>query len=272
MFGVTKYTYRPNIGIYNVRLWTGLRGKRFALAANPQIKSALAKNKLFTEVYFETDSFGFKKTEFTWTPTSFPIFFLGDSFTEGLWVAPKETFVNLVGVKLQRAVPSIAPINLGVDGYSALEEDWMLEHYAPILHPKIVVANLFPNDVHIDYLQVLRGEGIPDSNYTAMFYYLQRMKDFCEREGITLAIAVIPAKEQFDELRGFSVFHHRVEEWCNKQGIVYLDPRSYFEKTDVDTDYFYWDPHFSPRGHAVYADYLSQHLATLIISKDTLHI
>lgn len=272
MFGVTKYKYRPNIGIYNTRVWTGLWPKRFAVAATPQIKSAMDKNKLLTNVYFETDSFGFKQTEFTLTPNSIPIFFLGDSFTEGMWVAPKETFVNLVGVKLKRAIPSITPINLGVDAYSALEEDWMLEKYAPILHPKVVVVNLFPNDVHVDYIKVLQGKDIPDSNYTTMLYYLQRMRDFCEREGITLVISVIPAKEQFDELRGFSVFYHRVDEWCKSKGIIDLDPRSYFEKVGVESIYFRWDPHFSPRGHTVYADFLSHHLAPLIISKDTVHI
>ncbi len=271
MFGVTKYKYRPNIGIYDIRLWTGLRFKRLCLAASPQIKNVLNKNKLLNNIYFETDSFGFKKTEFTWTPNSCTIFFLGDSFTEGLWVESKKTFVNQLGVKLKRTIPTITPINLGVDGYSALEEDWMLEKYAPILHPKIVVTNLFPNDVDFDYIKVLQGKDIPESNYAEMFYYLQRMKDFCEQEDITLVISVVPAKEQFNELRGFSVFNRRVEEWCKRQGILCLDARDYFDKTEIETDYFYWDPHFSEQGHAIYAEFLSHHLAPLIISKDKTH-
>jgi hypothetical protein len=38
----------------------------------------------------------------------------------------------------------------------------------------------------------------------------------------------------------------------------------------VETDYYYWDPHFSPHGHAVYADFLTRHLTPLIISQSTI--
>jgi hypothetical protein len=33
MFGIMKYVYHPNIGVYNFTLWTGLHWKRFAIAA-----------------------------------------------------------------------------------------------------------------------------------------------------------------------------------------------------------------------------------------------
>jgi lysophospholipase L1-like esterase len=266
MFGYTKYVYKPNIGVYNLRIWTGLRGKRMVLAETPEIRAALAKNKIFTEVYFKTDSFGFKQTEFAWSTNSFTIFFLGDSFTEGLWAKPEETFVNQLGQKLKNKFPSIDPINLGVDGYSALEEDWMLENYAPLLNPKLAVVNLFPNDVHVNYIKVLQGVDIPDSNYTEMFHYLKRMKDFCEKKKITFVISVIPAREQFNELAGFTIFPDKVKHWCNDNGVIELDPRSYFEKIGIDRIYFSWDPHFSPFGHKVYSEFLKQNLNSILMS------
>lgn len=267
MFGLTKYVYKPNIGVYNLRVWTGLRGKRMVLAETPEIRAALAKNKIFTEVYFKTDSFGFKQTEFACSTNSFTIFFLGDSFTEGLWVKPKDTFVNQFGNKLKNELPLIDPVNLGVDGYSALEEDWMLENYAPLLKPRAAVVNVFPNDVHVNYIKVIQGIDIPDSNYTEMFYYLNRMKDFCEKKKITFVVSVIPAKEQFDELSGFSIFPDRVKHWCAEHGIIELDPRSYFMKMGIDKIYFSWDPHFSPFGHKVYSEFLKQNLNSVLTSK-----
>ena len=267
MFGQPKYIYRPNIGIYNVIVWSGLEKVALDLPETPQIKRAIAKNTILQNVFFKTDSFGFKKTDFTWNHDSRTIFFLGDSFTEGLWVAPKSTFVNQVGLRLLKDRINLIPINLGVNGYSALEMDWMLEHYAPELHPEIAIANLFPNDVHEDYLQVIKGINIAESNYSEMFYYLKRMKDFCKRYGIMFVVAVIPAKEQFKELRGVSIFHNRVKTWCETQKLLYLDPISYFDSTGVDNIYLSWDAHFSPQGHFVYAKFIYKNLYPLIKSE-----
>lgn len=267
MFGFTKYVYKPNIGVYNLRIWTGLRGKRMVLAETPEIKNVLAKNKLFTEVHFYTDSFGFKPTKFRWSPSAYPVFLLGDSFTEGLWINPDDTFANQFGQKLKSQLPSIDPINLGVDGYSALEEDWMLENYAPLLNPKAVIVNLFPNDVHVNYIKVIQGIDIPDSNYNAMFHYLQRMNEFCEKKHIIFVVSVVPAREQFNELAGFSIFPNKVKQWCINHGVTELDPRSYFKEMGIDKIYFSWDPHFSAYGHKVYADFLEQNLKSILVSK-----
>lgn len=267
MFGVKKYKYRPNIGIYNVLIWTGLQGVEFAVPATSEITKALAKNELFLYVYFKTDSNGFKQTEFNWQPDSYTIFFLGDSFTEGLWVTPRETFVNQVGIELQKENKPVVPINLGTDGYSALEEDWMLEHYFPIFHPQIVVTNLFPNDVHDDYYKVVKGEGIPEKNYDEMFYYIQRMKDFCDKLNAKLVISEIPIQEQFTKLRGSYVFQKLVKAWCDEHKIMNIDPYNYFDKIGADSLYFSWDPHFTPRGHLAYSDFLCSQIDTMIIPK-----
>jgi len=268
MFGETKYVYRPDIAIVNALVWSGLSRVGIAAAATPEVTSALARNKVIHQARFETDALGFKKTEFSWSPESLPIFFLGDSFTEGLWVTSKETFVNQVGVKLRASLGAVTPVNLGVNGYGALEMDWLLERHAPALRPAIVVANLFANDVHEDYAAAVRGEGIPEENYAEMFYYLQRMQNYCRGRGITLVVAIIPAKEQFKELEGPSVFHDRIDAWCRSQEIPCLDPRSHFKSAGADDLYLSWDPHFSPHGHAVYAEYLAPHLAAAAAARN----
>jgi lysophospholipase L1-like esterase len=265
MFGEPRYRYRANIGVHNVIVWTGLYGQPLAVPATAEISAALARNRLVYDAYFETDDHGFKKTEFACTPESFTLFFLGDSFTEGLWVTSAETFANQVGRKLQSTIPSVTPVNLGVDGYGVLEMDWMLEQFAPELNPRMAIVNLFPNDVTADYVQAIKGTDVPEENYQQMLHYLSRIRDFCATRNIALVVAVLPPKEQLTELREFSAFQDRVRTWCEGQGLLFLDPRDYFLSVGVDQIYFSWDPHLSPRGHEAYAEFLLQQLRPLLI-------
>jgi hypothetical protein len=140
----------------------------------------------------------------------------------------------------------------------------MLEKYAPILKPKIAILNLFPNDVHKNYLTAIRGENVPEENYIDMFNYIQRIKNFCEASNIKLVISVIPAKNQFNELREYTSFQDRVKSWSDSQGIMYLDPRKYFSSIGEKSIYFSWDAHFSERGNKHYANYLYNSLSPLL--------
>lgn len=264
MFGVTKYRYHPYIGIYNVGVWSGLHFQSMEFLATPETSALLQETTFTLYSFFETDDNGFKKTKFISNPDSPTIFFLGDSFTEGLWVPSEDTFVSLFGQKLMSDEISATPINLGVNGYSALEMYWMLEHYAPVLNPKVVVVNLFPNDVHVNYHDVVMGQDIPEEGYREMFEYLQSIQEYCAKHDIELIIAVIPPKEQFDSLRQYSVFQDRARDWSETQGITFLDPRNYFDQFGVDDIYLSWDPHFSSEGHKHYADFLYQHTASII--------
>ena len=55
--------------------------------------------------------------------------FLGDSFTDGLWVNDADTFVNVYGhIVRERAGVKLCPVNAGVNGYGSLEEAYLLEH------------------------------------------------------------------------------------------------------------------------------------------------
>ena len=108
---------------------------------------------------------------------------------------------------------------------------------------------------------------ITEKNYEEMFYYLQRMEDFCESLNIKLVVSDVPVKEQFKELRGFYIFQNRVKKWCDTHGIINIDPYNYFDKIGADSLYFSWDPHFSPRGHSAYAEFICNQIDTMIISK-----
>ena len=272
MFGEKKYRYWPNMGIYNVIIWSGLHFESIVLEATAEATSAINKYRPYRVSYFETDEHGFKKTNFSAKDSAYNIFFLGDSFTEGLWMTSEDSFVNQFGLISHDNGISITPINLGVNGYSALESAWMLEKYAPILKPKIAVLNLFPNDVHKNYITAIRGENVPEENYTDMFNYIQRIKNFCEASNIKLVISVIPAKNQFNELREYTSFQDRVKSWSDTQGVMYLDPRKYFSSIVEKNIYFSWDAHFSERGNKYYASFLYNSLSPLLVEQHKLFL
>ncbi len=264
MFGAIKYRYRPNTGIYNVRVWSGLTHQMLAMSAAPEIAALLERNTLARKVYFETDANGFKPT--ARTAGGPPILMLGDSFVEGLWVSPEETFTSVLAGMLKAGGTPGSPINMGVNGYSTLEMAWTLERYAPKMRPVLVLVNLFPNDVHNDYRRVVVGE-VPEANYREMLGHLERMMRYCRSRGIIMALAVIPPKEQFSFLRSFSDFQDRVGWWAGKRGVPLFDPREHFDSIGPGRIYFPWDPHFSPEGHRHYAKFLHGKLSPLLRGK-----
>ena len=168
--------------------------------------------------------------------------------------------MNLFGRRLRAAGLRGVPINAGVDGYSALEESWAVERHAVPSHARIVVDTLFPNDVHTEYDKVIRGEGIPEANYTAMFESLERMRDHCRGHGIQLFLALMPTHGQVvDPSRG-RVFQDRVSAWGKEHGVVVLDPLPRFRQRGGGNLYLTGDPHLSEAGHQEYAAYLFDEL------------
>jgi lysophospholipase L1-like esterase len=264
MFGEMKYRYRPNVGVYNIAVWSGLHFRHFAIPATLEISGLLQQADVVHQIHFETDNYGFKPTEFDLRGESFKVFSLGDSSTEGLWVDPKDTFVNLFGKELKTDGVALTPVNLGVNGYGALEEEWMLEFFAPQLHPKLAIVSLFPNDVHEDYFKVIKNVGIPAENYTHMFGYLHRAEDFCEKHDIKLVISLVPVKEQLGSLKNFTFFQDRVKAWCAEAHIMCIDSMPYLTRFGADHVYFSGDPHLSVEGYRHYTDFLYQELKPLL--------
>jgi len=262
MFGTERFRYKPNIHVANLHLWTGVSKQRLILGVTPESEALLAKmaKDVIHRADFETDGHGFKQTEFE-PEAGATVFFLGDSFAEGLWVSPKETFVNLYGRRLRADRVPLVPVNLGINGFSVLEMRWMLETHAPSLRPTAAVFNLYPNDVGADYTQAItEPEGLR-AEFAALFDELGKAKAYCEARGIRMLLALVPGQAQLAaEFRQdnpvFDAFQRRVAAWADKEAVPCFDALAYLHGVGTKEVFLSWDGHFSPKGHGHYADFL----------------
>jgi len=262
MFGQPKFRYRPDTQVANLHLWTGVSKQRLIVGMTPEIEELLeplAKDVIH-RADFQTDRHGFKTTEFE-PRAGATVFFLGDSFTEGIWVSPKETFVNVFGRHLKRDESPLTPVNLGVNGFSALEMRWMLERFAPTLRPRAAIFNLYPNDVGADLTDALTRPESLETEFAAMFDHLRQSKGLCQRQGIQMILALVPAKPQIlPEFRRdhpvFDAFQRRVKAWAAEEDILCFDALEHLHQVGTGQVYLDWDGHFSPQGHRHYADFL----------------
>jgi hypothetical protein len=251
--------YKENLKITNVSVWTGLGVQKMVIRSDAETERLLKKIRILNkQVAFETDKFGFKKTDFPNNEGSQAVIFLGDSFTEGLFAPPSLTFSNVFGTMMQQEGIQAIPVNMGVNGYSVLEMSWMLENYSKHFDTKMVIVNLFPNDVDQDFIKALTTDY--REGYKRMFKYLEKIKAFCLAHDIKLVISVIPPKDQMTKILVDGLFQERVSEWCENEKVIFINPLEYFREMGEKNIYFHWDPHFSGSGHKHYASYLFNHL------------
>jgi GDSL-like Lipase/Acylhydrolase family len=264
MYGELKYRNRPDIQALEVVVWSGLQRQALSVVASPEVLDALSRCQVLAKISLDFDDHGFRKTEFARQEGEATILFVGDSFTEAAQVPSEASFVNLFGRQLRAAGLPVAPLNAGVDGYSQLEESWVVEQYAVSTGARMVIDTLFPNDVHTNYEKVIRGEGVPEKNYTAMFSSLQRMLDHCRGHGIRLVLVLMPTHEQaVDPLAG-RVFQARVTAWAREHSVRVLDPLPRFRERGGAELYLSGDPHLSQAGHREYAAYLFDELGDVL--------
>jgi lysophospholipase L1-like esterase len=102
------------------------------------------------------NSFGFRGPDWDIqkAPNGFRILALGDSFTFGQGVDENETYASLLREKLNGMYPekTIEVLNLGVQGYEAIDEMKLLEKVGPLLHPDLVLVGFYENDVVLEHL------------------------------------------------------------------------------------------------------------------------
>jgi lysophospholipase L1-like esterase len=261
---VLRYRLRPNLRVVNFRVFSGLTWLVYAAADSPALREILGRCTVWHEITFETDAHGFKKTDFPVEEGKPSVLFLGDSFTEGMHVASRDTFVNRYGHMLRRAGVDALPINGGVEGYGVLEESWTARRVALPLHARVIIVNLFLNDVCEDIGMVLGGEGVPQEFYRTMFRHLGYLERFCQQEGILLVVAVIPAREQIRLGESNTYFQERVARWCAKRNVEFLDPLPFFRNHGGEANYFSWDPHLNERGHRRYAAFLFRRTRAIV--------
>jgi len=191
MYGEKKYYYKPDLHICYISIWTGLYFSQFVSKYTEDIGLILDKARLRRKIKFKTDHNGFKPTDFKYDNNSRTILFLGDSFTEGLWVSPENTFVNIFGHNLKNNNINLVPVNLGVNGYSVMEMTWMLEKYSKKLNAKAVIFNIYYNDVGNSDPEYYTEEQI-NKNFDQMFNYLKKSILHCRNNKIKIYISIIP--------------------------------------------------------------------------------
>jgi lysophospholipase L1-like esterase len=102
----------------------------------------------------------------------FRVLFLGDSSTYGYCVQTEDTFVETVN----RLLPEVAAVNLGVNGYTSYQGYKSLLKYGPLIDPDMIFISFSFNDRRL----VLRPE-LADSDAVFQRLYsasrLQRLSD-----------------------------------------------------------------------------------------------
>lgn len=90
-------------------------------------------------------------------PGTFRIMVMGDSLTFGQGIGEEERYTTLLEKELGDKFPgkTIEVLNLGVMGYSAVDEAKLLESIGPVLHPDLVLVGFTGNDVR-------EGEQVPE--------------------------------------------------------------------------------------------------------------
>lgn len=263
MFGAPRYRRRPNIRIVDFVVWTGLSRVILNAVETPAVDRAIRRCRPLLCVSFSTDAFGFKKTELPTAGTEDTVMFLGDSFTEGLHVRSEDTFVSLFGRGLNQAGLAVVPINAGVSGYGALEEAWTAETYASPVHARVVIANLYLNDVNGNPGLVM-ADRVPRGEYRTMFSYLGHLKRFCVDRNLDLIVSVIPDKQQIRKRPRATAFQERTQRWCARNDVPFVNALPYLRRVGGEDNYFSWDPHLNEEGHRNYSAFLLEQTLPLL--------
>ena len=143
-----------------LRMWPEMFGQLFANTVltkynmtpegifyhDPVLKMNFMKPNFTTENYWngyhwhhETDEFGFRNSS---PRNQADVLLIGDSLIYGHGVDIDET----VGVLLEREV-SYSVLNLGVQGYCAFQEAYLVTEYVPKFKPRYVFFFFFENDI-----------------------------------------------------------------------------------------------------------------------------
>lgn len=268
MYGVQKYMYNP-----------GLKKLAFAIDVDGftrffEMVDTLALRRAIldlhpTHIYAATyDQFGFRRVDAELTEhCSVRVMFLGDSFTDGVYMDDRETFVNRYGHLVRdRGHVAACPINTGVDGYGSIEEAYVLEHYYEAVgRPRVAVVMHFPNDVDVDENTVIDGT-IKDSSrkWADDVSYLRRITEFSRQHGVTVVLVAIPLARQAADPSTRKNYQDILRRFCEQERIAFidlLDPLSLF---DVDEVYVKGDVHWTVRGHEAVAEVLYERTKELL--------
>ena len=260
MDGHPGYRYKPGLRKLSVRLHVGLVWRNLELEDTAVMRTAVTRMPTELLAFASYDQHGFRHVESG--PANVcgqSILFLGDSFTDGLWVNDADTFANVYGkIARDRSDQRTCTVNAGVNGYGSLEERFVLEHeFAGAGRPSLIFVMYFPNDVDSDFNRVIEGR-LADAGrlWEASLSELRRMHRFAVARGSTLVLAAIPpAAQSFGRLTQ-THYQDILRDFASNEGIRFVDLYDGFVARDPHPLYWPWDPHLTPVGHRRVAELL----------------
>jgi hypothetical protein len=260
MDGAPKYMYKPFLKKLGFRTRAGGLRWNMETEDTPAIRAALADLDTPFVATASYDELGFRNGDpHPASGCAVRALFLGDSFTDGLWVGDADTFVNLYGrLVRERSGVMLCPVNAGVNGYGPFEEAYVLEHYFEQAgRPAFVFVMFFANDVDVDYDGVINGtirDG--DRRWHDSLGQIARMKRFVSGHGGTLVLAAIPPAEQVLARRSQEHYQDILRVFAEREGIQFVNLIDRLSSPGAANFFWNWDPHFTPLGHRVVAETL----------------
>ncbi len=260
MDGVQKYAYRPNLRKIGFRTGAGDLTWSMETVDTPGMRKALGEIDTTFLVSASYDEHGFRNVDpGLSSDCQRHVLFLGDSFTDGLWVSDGDTFANVYG-RMARDGSGIrvCPVNAGVNGYGSFEERFVLEHeFDKSGRPSLIFVMYFPNDVDQDYDAVVNGtvrDG--DRLWRESLTELRRMHRFASERGSTLVLVAIPPAEQVFGRAPQTHYQDVLRAFAAQEGMMFINLYDGFLAHDPHPLYLDWDPHLTPAGHRAVAGLL----------------
>jgi len=260
MDGVQKYAYRPNLK--KLSFWAGASFQFWKMETEdtPVMRAAIADLDTQLLVTASYDEFGFRRTDPDLArDCQSRALFLGDSFTDGVWVGDGDTFANKYArLARERSSFTLCPVNAGVNGYGSLEERYTLEHqFEHAGRPSIVFVMYFANDVDQDHDAVITGQ-LRDAArlWQESLAQLDKMKRFADEHQVRLVLAAIPPREQILDKVPQTYYQDILRDFCERDGITFVNLFEGLVSHGLQGLYLDGDPHFTPLGHQVVAELL----------------
>jgi lysophospholipase L1-like esterase len=267
MFGAQKYMYKAGLKKLSVWASEGRGSIGFETEDTVERRRALEGIRFAHLVAASYDRDGFRRVDPPATgPCEASVLFLGDSFTDGMWVGDADTFVSqYTRVASERSGRRVCATNTGVNGYGSLEEAYILEHYfEEIGRPRLVLLMYFANDVDDDYDAVVGGR-LPDApaKWEQSLAYVRRIARFTQEHGATLAVAAIPPAGQLEhpDRRHYQAI---LQAFCAVEHVPFIDLLDDLRGSGEKDLYWQWDPHLTPRGHRVLAEALYEKTRVIV--------
>jgi lysophospholipase L1-like esterase len=260
MDGVQKYAYKPNLRKLGfLAAAAGIQWK-MEVVDTPGMRDALRDIDTPLLVSASYDERGFRHADPELTAgCQHRVLFLGDSFTDGLWVNDADTFANVYGrLARDRSGLRICPVNAGVNGYGSFEERFVLEHeFDHAGRPSLIFVMYFPNDVDQDYDALVHGTlADADRLWQESLRELRRMHRFAVVHGSTLVLAAIPPAEQLFDRAPQTHYQNVLRAFAAEEGVLFINLYGGLVARDPHLLYWTWDPHLTPAGHRVVAELL----------------